>query len=386
MRRWNGPLAWLAAASFFVAAAFWLDRDRHLPREAFQAYSVHNTGETGLSLAFRILEPGRRVETLGRPLERASLDPDGVLFRIRPDSAVPPGLRRGPDPEKGQTEAKPVAVSLLTREEEAWIRGGGRLVLAVDGPYAALEVRGAEGKPAKVFPAWPGVAAIDAPSSRGLAGKALDGAHSIFASGQAVSAARTRIGKGEAILLAWPEIFQNRNLGRADHLALLETLAGLGRPVYFDEFVHDVKDEASAVELLREWGFGTFLVLAGAAALVSFWRRKSRVGPEVDDYQETRVEAVDFVESIALLYNRALTPAQALALYEKTFEQAVAARTGAKDEALRAKVRELRGESGGRRGTDFGRELAALNEAFRRLEDAKRPGSRGKDQGALRRP
>ena len=86
--------AWLAAASFFVAGAVWLDRDRHLPREAFQAYSVHNTGEAGLSLAFGVLAADRRVETLARPLERAFLDEGGVLFRIRPDSAVPPGLRK----------------------------------------------------------------------------------------------------------------------------------------------------------------------------------------------------------------------------------------------------------------------------------------------------
>jgi len=87
-------LPWIMAAAFFVAGAAWLARDPHVPRQAFQAYSVHNTGEEGLSLAFRYLGEGRRVETLARPLERAFLDARAVLFRIRPNSPVPPGLRK----------------------------------------------------------------------------------------------------------------------------------------------------------------------------------------------------------------------------------------------------------------------------------------------------
>jgi len=90
----SGLAPWLAAAAFFAAAVAWIDLDPHVPREAFDAYSVHNTGEKGLSLAYRALAATRKVSTLARPLERAFLDPEAVLFRIRPDSPVPPGLRK----------------------------------------------------------------------------------------------------------------------------------------------------------------------------------------------------------------------------------------------------------------------------------------------------
>jgi hypothetical protein len=96
--RWAARLPWLLAAAFFGAAFAWLDLDPRVPREAFQSYSIHNRGDEGLSLAHAYLAAGRPVETLIRPLERAFLPPDAVLFRVRPNSAVPPGLRK---PEKG---------------------------------------------------------------------------------------------------------------------------------------------------------------------------------------------------------------------------------------------------------------------------------------------
>ena len=47
---------------------------------------------------------------------------------------------------------------LLTPEEEEWVRGGGRLVLATAVPLGPLEIRGGKnGIAAKVFPIWPGV-------------------------------------------------------------------------------------------------------------------------------------------------------------------------------------------------------------------------------------
>jgi len=252
----------------------------------------------------------------------------------------------------------------------------------VDGAYASLQASTASGPPTKIFPAWPGVEKLEPPLPRALGGKPLEDAHALFASGGDVAVARVPMGKGEAVLLAWPEVFQNRHVAKGDHLALLGALAGSGRPVLFDEFVHDVQREASPVEILREWGFGTFLILAAAAALLVFWRRGSRLGPEEDDHRETRVEAVDFVDSLALLYGRTLSAGQAFGLYEKAFEQSVAARTGLKDKALQEKAREL---LGGPRPADFGRALMTLNEAFRRLDDAKRSRSRGAAQGALRR-
>jgi hypothetical protein len=136
------------------------------------------------------------------------------------------------------------------------------------------------------------------------------------------------------------------------------------------------------MEILRQWGFGPFVVIVLLAALASFWRRRVRVGPEEDDARETRVEAVDFVDSLALLYRRMLPRRHALTLYAKEFERAVAVQTGLRDKALEARVRDflparpprpVRGKD--LPGADFQRELDLINLAFRRLNDAKRPGS-----------
>lgn len=266
------------------------------------------------------------------------------------------------------------------------------MVIAISRPYASLATdwKGEE-EARKVFPAWPGVEKLDPPHRRVLTGAPLDDVHAILATEKGPVAARGRMGKGEVVLLAVPEVFQNAHLRKGDHLALLATLAA-GRKAYFDESVHGLSGEAGSVEILRQWGFGPLLVVAVLASGVAYWRRRVRLGPEEDDARETRVEAVDFVDSLAMLYDRALMRRQALGLYVRAFEQAVAVRTGLKGPALQAKVGELlkhradlKGEGGRDVGAlEFQRGLGEINQAFRRLDDAKRPGNRRTDEGARR--
>ena len=90
-------LPWIAAAVFFAVTLTWLHRDKGISRAAFDAYSVHNTSPEGLSLCYtylRSIPTAGKTSTLSRPLERAAIPADAVLFRIRPDSPVPPGLRK----------------------------------------------------------------------------------------------------------------------------------------------------------------------------------------------------------------------------------------------------------------------------------------------------
>jgi hypothetical protein len=98
MKGWAARLPWAGAALFLAIAFVWVGRDPRVPREAFQAYSIHNTGPEGLSLAHRYLGSKGAVAALSRPLERSFLEADAVVLRIRPDSPVPPGLRK---PAKG---------------------------------------------------------------------------------------------------------------------------------------------------------------------------------------------------------------------------------------------------------------------------------------------
>ena len=189
--------------------------------------------------------------------------------------------------------------------------------------------------------------------------------------------------------MSCPEVLQNDRLARGDNLALLEALAGAGRPVYFDEYIHGLQASSGVMELFRSWGLGPLVILSGLAALTCFWRASARIGPEEDDHRETRTEAVEFVDSLAQLYDRALKRVEALALYEEVFRKSVTAVTGLRGKALDDRIlgftkdleiptnlgAALRLTAGRRRdmsAPEFRRYLKGLNEAFGRLENVKR--------------
>jgi hypothetical protein len=400
MSRWAARLTWFAGALFLVAALVWLWRDPKVRHEAFREYSIYNSSAQGLSIAYRYLESkGRAVSPLARPVARAFLPADGVLLRIRPE-ADPfkfPDFEMDPKTvpirPAHAMDGKEEGSYAFTPEEEEWVRGGGRFVVAIDRRYGSVDVgQSGSGAARKVFPLWPGVARLDPPSLRPLRGPTMREAVSVFAAPDGPVLSRIRRGKGEIVLCSLPELFQNGLLGKADHLALLEQLAGTGRAVFFDEYVHGIETGAGTLEILRQWGFGPFVAMIVLAALVSFWRRRVRVGPEEDDARETRVEAVDFVDSLALLYRRMMPRRHALTLYAKAFEKAVAVQTGLRDAALKARVEEFLPSRQARPAKgkdltvpDFDRELELINNAFRRLNDAKRPGS-GRSAAAGPRP
>jgi len=400
MTRWALRLPWLVTALFVVASVTWLARDSRIPHEAFRDYSIYNSSPKGLSLAFRYLEStGRSVRPLGRSVDRAELPADAVLFRVRPESDA--DLHPPLDPKainlRPMTPAPSPGPGLypFTPEEDDWVRGGGRLVVAIDRGYGGIETRPeVGGAPRKVFPMLPGVETLDLSPSRGLGGWALREGLAIIAGDAAPVLSWAKRGRGDVYVCSVPELFQNGRLPRADHLQLLLQLAGSGRPVFFDEFAHGMDRGTGTFELLARWGFGPFVVLLLIAALASFWRRRVRTGPEEDDARETRIEAVDFVDSLALLYARMLSRRHLLSLYAKAFEQATAARTGLRGPELEARIRDylparLARPAKGKKDVgagEFHRDLDALNHAFRRLNDAKHPGDRRKAVSSSGRP
>jgi hypothetical protein len=177
-------------------------------------------------------------------------------------------------------------------------------------------------------------------------------------------------GAGEVVLLACPEVLENGLLASADHLRLLEALAGTGRPVLFDEHVHGVAAERGLLGLLLDWGLGPSLGLSALAALALLWRSRVRVGPAEDAWEDRRSEAVDLVESMGRLYEGALRRSEAAALYHEAFRRAVAQRTGLRGRELEARVRRTAGAApAARKGRDISEPeledvLARLNRAF----------------------
>jgi hypothetical protein len=287
----------LVLVLFATVAAVWLSRDPAIHRKAFPAGSSLGTGPEGTSLARAYLEAtGSQVGTLSRPLDSSRLPPGAVLLRL--DATA---FRDGASPA---ATARPT----LTPPEEDLVRKGGRLVLAIPGDESSGPAR-------KVSPLLPGVANLQPPDARALPASALVDAQPVFEHGESPSVARRTLGAGEVWFLSEPELFFNGNLAKADHLALLLALSGGGRPVVFDELLHGVRTEAGLLGLLREWGLGPALLVAALAACALAFRQAVTVGPPSDPWRDPRAESVELVDSMAALYQRSLSPAEALRLY-----------------------------------------------------------------------
>jgi hypothetical protein len=254
----------------------------------------------------------------------------------------------GSTPAKGRPPEHPGRfVPLLTADEEEWVEGGGRLVLGIAGNYGPLwtEREPSREPLAKVFPLWPEVSTLRLLDRRVLRGPALARAHAVLLAGENPVIARLPLGRGDVVLLSCPDVFHNARLAVGDHLALLTALAGpagpAGRPVYFDERSHGLQADEGLLAVLSRWGLGPALLFAGLAALALFCRQAVRIGPPERDPGDTRSEAVDLVDSLGELYDRALSRGDAVRLYWEGFVHTVAIDTGLSGPALEARAREL---------------------------------------------
>ena len=376
MRSLRALAPWLGGLAFFAGALVVLTSGTHRAEDTFPRASVFNESPRGLSLAYRYLRdraerPGGhkgRVEVLSRRIGFEQLPADAVVFRIRP-SRRPAGRSR----DEGEAHGPP----LLSGAELEWVHRGGRLVLGVAGDYGPLHAAAAP-RPAavrKVFPIWPGVRTLlPAEETRTLSGMPADEAHAVFASDSSPVLSLLPFGKGEAFLFSLPELFENGALPRADHLALLVALAGQGRPVFFDEWAQGLGRAEGLLDLMLEWGFGPAFVACALAFVLWLWRARTRLGPEDPDPPEGRSEAVDLVDSLAQLYDRALTRREAVRLQRESFDRAVGAHTGLKGPALARRAEQLlRREAPDLRAgaeippSEFLRSMHAVNQGYRRL-------------------
>ena len=374
-KRW--PLV-AAIAAYFLAVVIWMAADRRVTKHAFDTFSAASTDATGVSLAARSLH----AKQLTKPLAPGLVPRNAVVLRLGEFGSGFTVLQQmlSGDREEGDNEddardrtkrppakkrKRPLVTPLLNADEEEFVRRGGRLVLAIGGQYESLDVRNATGgKPMrKVFPLWPGLDSLAMPEPRLLAGaETLRHAHAIYTVNDAPAVVRIAIGGGDVIVLAQPELFDNQHIAARANLGLLNALAAK-RPAYFDETVHGLLAGGGALDLLKEWRLGPFLLLLLAIAAAVFWRYGRRIGEAEDDYRETRSEAVDLVRALGALYDRSMSDRQALVLYREALSRTLAATTGLRGEQLQKRVTQL---TGGMQinGDQFAEQLAKLNEAF----------------------
>ena len=358
MRR-VAPLV-LAVALFFALGIVWIVTDRRAAERVYDNLSSANTSKTGLSQAAAYLARRGKSQMLTRPIEHAGVEPNAVLFRITHE------LPRFFDPEvldddKTFGPPRPKELPLLTDAEDAFVRRGGRVVIGAH--IGALQsVTPTTTTARKVFPIWPGVEVLTIPEKSSAFRVVRPRMHALFTSGSDVIVARERIGDGDLFVIAWPEVFSNDQLSRANHLALLAALAGK-RPAYFDEVPHGIVSGEGALELAKDWNLGPFLVMLIVVAVLVFWRASRRVGPPEDEYREARSDAVDLVRSLAALYKDVTPYSEAISLYHESLTRTVAHTTGLRGDALRTRVDDL---TGGRRT------LGAINQAFTKLQSPSR--------------
>ncbi len=349
-RAW--PLV-IATLLFVATAILWIVSDRRASQRVYDRYSTENTGADGLSLAYTYLRKTRKTGQMTRPFGRQPLERNATLFRLADrlgstwfdfefDEDEPPPKER----------IRPV----LNEDTETFIRRGGRIVIAVtDGalPSDLVNVTTAT----KVFPIWSAVEKIELVPQSGGYTQLAPRMHALFVAGEQVIVARQRIGSGELYLFSAPEVLRNEHL--RDNLALLEALAGEGRPVYFDEVMHGIVSGDGALALMKEWNLGPFLLLLALIAALVFWREGKRVGPPDDEDRETRSDAVDLVRSLGALYRDVTPEGSEVVLYHDALVRTVAHATGLRGEALHKRVDELTGGL---------RDMESINNAFRALK------------------
>lgn len=373
--------------AFYVVAVVWIVTDQRASKHTFDESSAANTSDEGVSLAFSYLRRHRHVEMLTRLVSSDHLAKNGVVFRI--GRSIEPNFLEEQEEEEKPAKKKdthahlrPRTNPLLTSDEADWVEHGGRMVLAMAGAVGPLQSQfDAEAFANKVFPFAPGIERISLPERRGFAPSSLGArAVALYVSGNSVVVAREQLGAGDIIVVAVPEMLQNKYLGIGNHLPLLIALSGASRPIYFDEYVHGLASADGPLDLLKEWRLGPFLLLVLGVAILKLWRGAARVGPPEEEFRDTRSEAVDLVSSLGALYQKAMTDTEAMALYQEALTRTVAAQSGLRGEALQKRVADLMGGPAmlhtRRRipSADLRTGLQRINNAFRKLERPRKTG------------
>ena len=365
-------------AIYFAVVLLWVGGDKRVAKHAFDEFSAANSGPQGLSLASKYLaRTGRRVDALTLALNDRNVERGAVVFRAGPQAAERrrvdmEDLRGDKDKKKKKPPRTRYVTPLLNDEEDAWVRAGGRLIVASQGHYGSLDVVDAPQKVArKVFPIWPGLDTLDFPQPRAVGGDALRNAHALYVVDDKAVMARVPNRAGDVIVFASPEALDNEHIAKS--LPLLLALAGGAKHVYFDETIHGMSTGEGTLALMKEWRLGPFLLLLLILAAVIVWRGGTRVGTPDDEFRDTRSDAIDLVASLGALYDRSMTRGEALASYHRELTRAVAASSGLRGDALHKRVAEMTGGASPAwkhqqiSDEEFKRMLTDLNAGFARL-------------------
>lgn len=268
--------------------------------------SIDNPGPTGTRALYLYLEErGHSVSAA-----RASLRdlPRGTRTVVVPaptareiDTNEVEALKRFVEEDGGTlVYLAPRPIGKAQARLEVWLGVEGGPPLRVKEDPALGEARDPAGATAKVqlpYGAAAGLARLRVAADDGL-GRMTDWAPVAGADG-AVAVAWRRLGKGDAWVLAGPDLAENKRLELLDNLRFWEQLASAG-PMLFDEFHHQA---APPPPVSR--GIVAFALQLLACAAVFAWARGSRFGPPRPEPVERHRSSLEYLHSLAWLTRRA---------------------------------------------------------------------------------
>ena len=243
----------------------------------------------------------------------------------------------------GAADLRPAEVDAVAR----FVSGGGRLVVAGEGPPALLQaVAGgpewsqAAVAPARVLAPVPEVAGVSSVTAGGTgswyeAGAALP----VLGGPDGTLATVSTSGRGRVVAVADPSVWHNRRLAQADNAAFgLAAVGGGGRPVDFAEAHHGYGPVRGFAAVPWRWRWALAGVLG--AVVVAMWSRGRRLGPPEDAERELPPPRRAFVDAVGATLVRTRRPAESLAPLQAAARRRLAARAGlaadASDDDLRA--------------------------------------------------
>jgi hypothetical protein len=276
--------------------------------------SVYGTDSQGLSIYFRYLEKLGLGPRALKTMEQ--LPPSATIIAAGPFENTPTS-----------TEAHALV---------AWVRAGGRLVLAGDQGAVILAGSGLGGDPssgdatARLAPEQPGGL------SRGVArvepgpGRLLStdpGWVAVYRDGKGGVLLSSALGRGEVLWLADTHPLTNGGIGAADNAALAVALADAGRSIYFDEYHHGFTDDATVWDRLG-YGGQAAVVLLAAGLLLLLLATARRLGPPIAEVEVVQARTGAYIGQLAELYRKAGARGEALSSLEDGLNRALTRRHG----------------------------------------------------------
>lgn len=351
----------LVAVAFIATYAGLVSYIRSYYERTSPSPSVFSESDRGFSVLFRYLDA---LKVAPRTLQRFDELPVGATIVLAGPLDVTPGAG----------DAARLA---------AWVRDGGRLVVAGNEAPTLMTGLGARVTPATapatraVPPSMPG------PYSRGIreisprTGRLEPGdpawvVHYADSTGPVLIS--RAFGRGEVVWLADSHALSNGGIGEAGNAALAVALSVSGdRPVYFDEYHHGFVDDGGVWERFGDGGRAAIAVLAvGLAVLVT--ARARRIAPPVRPVEESPARGGAYVAQLAELYRKAGARAEALETLEDALARRLARRYGTRAAGLARQAgaaRALEESAALRAGGDIGRDefLAAAKRLRRAITE-----------------